>query len=52
MNRIVNPNEAFIKCFKTDNEREKYMYMYSNDDTHYFKHIETREYIQNTVKEL
>jgi hypothetical protein len=42
--RFIDPQMAFTKCFKADNEREKYMYMYSIGNTHYFKHIDTRNY--------
>lgn len=41
---FVDPQTAFIKCFDTDEERKQYMYMYSEGDTHYFKHIDTRAY--------
>lgn len=43
---FVNSHDAFLKCFNTDEEREQYMYMYSEGSTHYFKHIDTREYIK------
>lgn len=41
---FVDPQLAFKKCFNTDEERSQYMYMYSEDNTHYFKHIDTRQY--------
>lgn len=41
---IKDMNNAFEKCFSTDAEREKYMYMYSDGDKHYFKDIMTRKY--------
>lgn len=50
--RFVNPDEAFIKCLDTDEERMQYMYMYSKGDTHYFKHIDTREYKTVELKGL
>jgi hypothetical protein len=43
--QFVNPDTAFEKCFKTDEEREQYMYMHSVGSKHYFKHIDTRRYI-------
>lgn len=43
--QFVDADTAFEKCFKTDAEREQYMYMYSEGNTHYFKHIDTRNYI-------
>lgn len=50
--RFVNPQEAFLKCFDTDEERSEFMYMYSKGDTHYFKNIDRRYYITKTVKGL
>jgi translation elongation factor P/translation initiation factor 5A len=44
MKHFVDTDTAFEKCFQTDEEREQYMYMYSEGDTHYFKHIDTRQY--------
>jgi hypothetical protein len=43
---FIDPQLAFERCFKTDNEREQYMYMYSEGNVHYFKHINTREYLK------
>lgn len=50
--RFVDPDTAFTICFNTDNEREQYMYMYSVEDMHYFKHVETREYVHFERKGL
>lgn len=44
INWFIDPEIAFEKCFDTDAEREQYMYMYSEGNTHYFKHIDTRQY--------
>jgi hypothetical protein len=49
---FVDSELAFEKCFNTDHEREQYMYIYSKDNKHYFKHIDTREYKIVEVKEL
>ena len=48
--------ERFVKDYKKvfdicnqdtkENLKEDYMYMYSDDEGHFFKHIETREYIK------
>jgi len=48
--QFVDSQKVFEKCFNTDEEREQYMYMYSKDNTHYFKHIDTREYISVNCK--
>jgi hypothetical protein len=42
--RFVDADTAFEKCFDTDEEREQYMYMHSVGNTHYFKHIYSRQY--------
>lgn len=41
---IADPEKAYMKCFKTDDERCKYMYMHSIGNEHYFKNIQTRFY--------
>jgi hypothetical protein len=50
--RFVNPDLAFEKCFDTDDKREQYMYMYSIQDTHYFKNIDTRNYMSFKIAGL
>lgn len=50
--RFVNPHSAFMRCFKTDEQRKNYMYMYSIEDIHYFKNIDTRMYVHVERKGL
>lgn len=47
---FINPNDAFLKCFDNDEQRKQYMYMYSEGNKHYFKHIDTRQYIKINKK--
>lgn len=43
--QFLDSQKIFKECFTNDKEREKYMYMHSKNCTHYFKNIDTREYI-------
>jgi hypothetical protein len=50
--RFVDSDSAFLNCFNTDEERSQYMYMYSQGDVHYFKNIDTRDYVMKTIEGL
>lgn len=47
-NDRVHPRDAFADLPLPEAEKEDYMYMYSRGNKHFFKHIDTREYLTVT----
>ena len=41
----VPPRDAFADLPLSEEEKADYMYMYSRDGKHFFKHRDTREYL-------
>jgi hypothetical protein len=41
----VHPRDAFADLPLSEEEKADYMYMYSRDGKHFFKHRDTREYL-------
>ena len=55
--KVVSPDIAFETliraCAKRDGNTsmiEDYMYMHTKDGAHYFKHVDTRQYLTTTEK--
>ena len=42
---VLDAGMAFADLKLVEAEKEDYMYMYSRGDKHFFKHMDTREYI-------